>query len=172
MDFNRFCQKFRRLHNTQVQYLRVVEEHKDTYPHIHVILQFPDARLSITNSRYFDRILYKKWKTLWISGHSDYQTMSRGGVGGLRYILKYLVKNTTRKTLYKKIYTLHPVAIRSSTTPPETRRTKKPERLPIKKNGVKLATWSRCFDFVPFYMPLPSNAQGLLSSIPPSKQTQ
>jgi len=143
-DFNRYLQELRRLHDRKVQYLRVVEKHKDNYPHIHIIIQFPNAIIRVTNSKYFDRTLYKKWKALWQHGHSDYQKPYRSGQGTLSYIIKYLLKNTTQKTIWKKILKLntvntavkqHGITVNAS---------------PVKINGVKLATWSRNFDWTPF----------------------
>ncbi len=63
--------------------------------------------------------------------------------------MKYLIKNTTRKTIYKKVYSSSEVQASSDglTIPAKAVVV---TSLPIKKNGVKLATWSRGFDFTPF----------------------
>ncbi len=63
-DFNRYYQEFRRFHAGKAEYLRVIEKHKDGYPHIHIIIQFPNAIIRIRNTKYFDRTLYKKWKAV------------------------------------------------------------------------------------------------------------
>ncbi len=147
-DFNRFLQNYRRLHNQKVQYLRVIEKHKDGYPHVHAILQFPNAVISIRNTKYFERKLYNKWKALWIHGHSDYQRPRKDRIGTLTYILKYLIKNTTKKTIWKKIL--------KNTNPTITKTVKDVTvhtvENKIKLNGVKLGTWSRDFDWEPFYV--------------------
>ncbi len=153
-DFNRVIQKFRRLHNADIQYLRVLEAHKDGYPHIHCILQFPDARLRINNSRFFDRRLYSRWKSLWTHGHSDYQRPRKRSANAVLYVLKYLLKNTTRKTILKKIHP--PYSSDFKPTLAEQARVRPMTNLPIKKYGVKLATWSRGFDFTPFQILAPS----------------
>ncbi len=145
-DFNRYLQRFRRLHNEEIQYLRVIEQHKDLYPHIHIIIQFPNATIRVRDSRWFDKRIYQTWKTLWKRGHSDYQKPRRNKIGTISYIMKYLVKNTTAKTVWKKIL---PVAqMHKGGAPPST----PPES--TKMNGVKLCTWSRNFDWEPFKMQL------------------
>lgn len=103
--FNRYIQKLRRLHNSQVQYVRTIESHAQGNPHIHCILIFPDI-LSIDNGKYFDKRLYAQWKLLWDSGFSDYSpTLSNGQTFPLSYLLKYTIKDTqTLKTFWKNYY--------------------------------------------------------------------
>lgn len=160
-DFNRYCQKQRRLHNTQCQYLRCIETHKDGYPHIHVLLQYPSAIIRVENNRYFDRRLYTLWKKQWPHGLSDHQPPRHLNTSAIKYILKYISKNTTCKTVWKKVLKnvnsatqlqqngtptkATPDSI-SSATPVLNTTTKSL----IKKNGVKLLTWSRGFDFSVF----------------------
>lgn len=101
-DFNRFCQKIRRLHSSNIQYIRTVEAHEDGYPHLHAIFQFPIV-LRITNTRFFDRQLYLKWKSLWTRGHSDFKVPEHSR-HPIIYIVKYISKDTpTHKTLWKKM---------------------------------------------------------------------
>jgi len=148
-DFNRFLQKFRRLHNHKVQYLRVVEKHKDGYPHIHALLQFTNAELRITANRYFDRKLYKTWRTLWTHGHSDLQQPQKTRTGTISYILKYLIKNTTWKTIWKKVLTSQHTTGKTSM---RTTQTIYPlvKKEAVTLHGIKLCTWSRNFDWKPF----------------------
>lgn len=165
-DFNRFFQEFRRLHPlAQVHYLRVIEEHKDGYPHIHVIIQFDSACISVDADRYFDRTVYQKWKSLWRHGHSDYQQPRRNGVGTLSYVMKYLLKNRTYKSIWKKVLSARTVEkpISDPITSSECSNTSQTiikqdqdlmgeDFIPssTRLNGVKLCTWSRGFDFTPF----------------------
>ncbi len=146
-DFNRYLQRFRRSHNEKIQYLRVVEQHKDLYPHIHIIIQFPNASIRVRDSRWFDRRIYQTWKALWKRGHSDYQKPRRSKIGTISYIMKYLIKNTTSKTIWKKI-------LKDSKPLAKTTQHNITEQLPVKINGVKLCTWSRNFDWEPFKMQL------------------
>lgn len=156
-DYNRYIQKVRRLHSCPVEYFRVVEEHKDSFPHIHCLLQFPDARIRCTNSKYFDNTLYQKWKSLWTHGLSDYQKPKRSGLGTLSYLMKYLIKNTTSKTIWNKILSSNPVSIADvpSTQPTSLEIPTAPNMdafvpsPPTHINGVKLASWSRNFDWSP-----------------------
>ncbi len=155
-DFNRFLQNFRRLHNQKVQYIRVIEKHKDGYPHVHAILQFPNATIRITNIRYFERTLYRKWKNLWKGGHSDYQKPRKTAMDTISYVMKYCLKNTTRKTVWKKIL-----------SPLEPGRPKEPHSMsgitvisaeePTKLYGIKICTWSRNFDWKPFKISSPQH---------------
>jgi hypothetical protein len=126
----------------------VVERHKDGYPHLHSILQFPNARIRVLNSRYFDNEIYSQWKSQWKHGHSDYQRPRRGGVGTLSYVLKYLIKNQTSKTIWKKILPSATTVTEESTS--TNTKASSTTKLPVHIHGVKLATWSRGFDFSVF----------------------
>lgn len=153
IHFNRFMQSFRRLHRDNIAYLRVVEEHKDGYPHIHVLLQFPDARIRIENSRYFDKELYERWRLLWKHGHTDYQKPRSQGTGTLSYVLKYLIKNQTSKTIWKKCLPVNAdvnISKDQNTTISSANDTDASVNHPTRLHGVKLASWSRNFDFSPF----------------------
>lgn len=168
-DFNRYIQKLSRLHNLRINYLRVVEEHTDGYPHIHCILQYPSACIRVENSRYFDTALYQKWRTLWSHGHSDYQKPRVSGIGTLSYVMKYLLKNQTSKTVWKKVLSQSALTVGkpsvdqttsnkcSNTIQDITRREligdtlKDLTKYPTHKYNVKLCTWSRNFDFSYFY---------------------
>ena len=154
-DYNRYIQEFRRETNCSVGYLRVIERHKNGRPHIHALLQFPDARIRVCNRSYFDNSFYHRWRALWRYGHSDYQRpySNRSPVG---YILKYITKNATSKTVWKKILQDQPSLDTSEESnvemePPLTKKstdTKIPSSTHL--NGLKLLTWSRNFDFTPF----------------------
>ncbi len=143
-DFNRYIQRFRRLHNQKIQYLRVIERHKDLYPHIHIIIQFPNASIRINDSKWIDRRIYQTWKTLWKRGHSDYQKPRRNRIGTISYIMKYLLKNTTKKTIWKKILPKRDVTSAKTTEQNTT------SANIVSEYGVKLCTWSRDFDWKPF----------------------
>lgn len=165
-DFNRYFQKLTRLHNLRINYLRVIEEHNDGYPHIHCLLQYPSACIRVENSRYFDTALYQKWRTLWTHGHTDYQKPRGNGIRTISYVMKYLLKNQTSKTVWKKVLSAQTVEKHTldSTTSNECLNTstnttlqevpgdipKDLTRFPTHKYGVKLCTWSRSFDFTPF----------------------
>lgn len=157
-DFNRCVQKYRRLNNCSVQYLRTIEEHRDGYPHIHVLFQFPDARIIVENNRYFDSRLFALWKRLtWTHGLSDWQPPRHKGLFALTYILKYISKNSTTKTIWKKIlpppdttstHSQNPPTSADSVPTPKTTKSTSPN--PIFFNNIKLCSWSRSFDFSPF----------------------
>lgn len=181
-DFNRFIQKLRRLHcDTQIAYLRTIESHKDGYPHIHVLLQHPSAVIRVSNSKYFDRTLYQKWKGLWSHGLSDFQAPRRKE-DSIKYILKYITKSSTTKTIWKKLYSGHGDLHRSANLAKNPQTTTTPDSYLVEEgqlhvhtvskrsllkvnsqdhgqpenriyfNGIKLCSWSRNFDFSPFFI--------------------
>ncbi len=140
--YNRFVQKWRRVSNQKIQYIRSIESHKDGYPHIHTIIQYPYACIRIKHSKYFDSRIYKIWKSHWEHGFSDYKKPVKLESRTLQYLIKYITKTTTRKTIYKKILPPN----RGDITTQHTKET----TLPVKINGLKLVTWSRNFDWKPF----------------------
>ena len=102
-DFNRFIQRFRRLHTDGVEYLRTVEAHVDDYPHLHGLIQFKTG-LVIENGKYFEDQLFQKWKTgLWQCGLSDFQVPSGEKTDAVRYIIKYITKTNTKKTIWRHL---------------------------------------------------------------------
>ncbi len=113
-DFNRFIQKLRRLHNSPIQFIRAIESHEDDYPHIHCITQHPQI-LSIRHGRYFDSLLYAKWKQLWTRGLSDAQP-PKSKQAPILYLIKYISKSgNSYKTLWKKMFPAYDSAL---VTPP------------------------------------------------------
>lgn len=148
----------------EIEYLRVIEFHDDGYPHIHVLFQYPSACLRIENSRFFDRALYQRWKYLWKHGLSDFQRPKYSGVRAVSYILKYLIKNQTSKTVWRKILQSN-IEISGEKEDLQKSTESTPQNsldstisnsafentpLPIRLHGVKLCTWSRNFDFTQF----------------------
>ncbi len=140
--YNRFVQKWRRVSNQKIQYIRSIESHKDGYPHIHTIIQYPFACIRIKNSYYFDRRIYQIWKSHWEHGFSDYKKPTKLESRTLSYLMKYMTKTTTRKTIYKKILPKQTSTQKEQDPPQKT--------LTTKINGVKICTWSRNFDWKPF----------------------
>lgn len=155
-DFNRYIQKYRRFHNLPIQYVRAVEAHADSYPHIHIILQFPTS-ISVSDARYFDKILYSRWKQLWSFGLSDYQP-PRSKRLPILYLIKYISKsNHTYKTLWKKLLqTSAPVTATSDSQQSHVTSVEHSSTVDIKfvttdllckKHKIKQLTWSRGFKF-------------------------
>ena len=102
-DFNRFIQKLRRFHKSPIQFIRAIEAHEDSYPHIHCISQHSQA-LSVGHGRYFDSLLYAKWKQLWTLGLSDAQP-PKSKQTPILYLIKYISKsNNSYKTLWSKMF--------------------------------------------------------------------
>nr|AGG39820.1 replication-associated protein [Diporeia sp. associated circular virus] len=151
--FNRYIQKLRRLHNSNVQYVRCIEAHEDFYPHFHAVLQFPKV-LTVSDARYFDRILYQQWKQLWTSGLSDFQH-PRSKQKPILYLIKYISKGATLNTLWKKCYPVPSVPVSSSLplsscsipVPNISTDALSPTQQLCKKHKIKQLTWSRGFKF-------------------------
>ncbi len=156
-DFNRYIQKLRRYHDNEIQYLRTIEAHNDGFPHFHAILRFPVV-LTITNGKYLDRELYRRWKNLWARGHSDYQ-IPRNGSHPIAYIIKYVTKGSTVK-IWKKYYTtknsgkhistttksgMVPGSVELAYATTKSVRTITPLQKTCKRYKIKQVTWSRKF---------------------------
>jgi len=60
--------------------------------------------------------------------------------------MKYLLKNTTQKTIWKKLIDAKPVGTKHS------ERQENQYVSSVNKNGIKLCTWSRNFDWKPFIL--------------------
>lgn len=139
------------MQSSQIQYLRVLEEQKSKHCHVHVLLQLPYASLRINNSRYFDPTLYSRWKSLWSHGLSDYQVPRKQKSGAIAYVLKYVTKNATCKTIWKKLITPDTaISVKENKNRSNSTETNTSSAAPVKKYGVKLVTWSRNFSFEPF----------------------
>lgn len=149
-DWNRYIQRIRRLHGCSVGYLRTVEAHEDLYPHLHAILDFGHATIRVENVKFFDNSLYASWKNQWLFGHSDYQRPYSGKSSTpLLYILKYISKHSTKKTICRKVFTQNTV---------QSRDAKKSSELPTQlKPNASLATNSVAAKNVPTLMDNPSS---------------
>lgn len=147
-NFNRYIQKFRRQSaGNEIQYIRTVEAHLDSYPHIHTILQF-HSPISVDNARYFDPTLYRKWKQLWTFGISDYQP-PRSSRLPILYLIKYISKGNTTKTIWKKMFANATATADSKPSPAPSVKvvTTTPTQEFCKKYNIKQCTWSRKFTF-------------------------
>lgn len=174
-DFNRFLQKVRRT-TGHVEYLRCTERHKDGYPHMHVLLQYRDVYFSNSyrGRTYLPRPLFDSLKLCWTQGHTDYQVPRRKGLGTVGYILKYISKGTSSKTVWRKVLgqrsatTVDPLMSLTAPTPSKERYQLTAEMLAsmhtstvetagshstkpaLRYKGVKLLTWSRHLDWTAF----------------------
>ena len=166
--FNHYITDLRRFHHDKLQYLRVVEEHQDGYPHIHCIIQFQNVGIRVQDARWFDSSLYKQWKNRWVHGHSDIQCPRGTRTHVLAYVLKYCLKNRTASTVWKKVLLDSNNSQDQDNT--DSIQTQSDQDIvnsatsgdhnindqvgisvpPVKKYGVKYLTWSRNFNFKPF----------------------
>jgi len=154
IDFNRFIQRVRRLHKCEVQYIRVVEAHRDSYPHLHAVIQFPTS-ISVSNARRFDNVLYAKWKQLWTSGLSDIKPVE-SQQGSILYLMKYISKGATSKNVWKKCYSVYNASVKDSKVLPSTYTPAKSTNVSVpltptqqlcEQYKIKQMSWSRGFVF-------------------------
>ena len=184
-NFNRWIQRIRRGRSRAIlglpplykahqwEYFRCIESHKDGYPHIHVLLQSRGSPYLVTNREFIYKPLRDYLKSSWTFGLSDFQVPKARSVGQLTYIMKYISKNKTCKTVWRKIYELQetqlagassvlllaltvplgmadvvvrPVRIQSHAVT----KTISLGTIWSQQANIKLLTWSRNFDFSPF----------------------
>lgn len=152
-DFNRYIQSFRRRTGIHIAYFRCVELQRDGTPHYHILIQYPSASVRVLNDRYFIGKYYRLLKSLWKFGLTDYQPPRAKGVSKLTYIMKYLSKNTSTRTIWKKILSVNSVETqhRKDTSGKVYTGSVAPVHLMLLNSRIKLLTWSRNFDFSPFY---------------------
>ena len=166
--FNRFHQRYKRK-ISHAEYIRTIEIHKNGRPHIHCVIQ------SLTpfsckhgydkqgNTKYFcSKGHYLSLRDLWTLGHSDFvflrpNVIEFGSVPSdkqttswaMHYVLKYTVKDSTSRTLRKKLFPNYK---------PDISKRKSIIKLPdsvehtaflelLKKNKIRQCSWSRGFKF-------------------------
>lgn len=184
-DFNRYIQRIRRGKSRSIismpplfaehrwEYFRCVEKHKDGYPHVHVLLQSKGV-FPVFEKAYIQNPLRNFLKTSWTFGLSDFQVPRARSIGQLTYIMKYISKNKTTKTVWRKILTLQektslpvhsalslglivPLGTASVVVTPvlirdhAATKTISSGTIWSEIGNIKLLTWSRKFDFSPFF---------------------
>jgi len=157
-QFNRFVQKVRVLMKpNKIEYLRVIEYHKDGTPHIHAVLQSSDV-FKVNNTKYIDRRLYLKLQKCWKYGFSDPRPINSNAVNPVLYCLKYMTKNTTMSTVWRKMYAGSDLNVEVSEEPAknlddmeDSGFDKDSDKIPVNIiiNGFSMKTlsWSRGFVF-------------------------
>ncbi len=158
VHFNRYIQQLRRKFKSNIEYFRCFELQRDGTPHFHVLLQFPYALLKVNMGRYFESRHYRLFKGIWKYGLTDYQPPRTKATAQLTYIMKYLSKNCSTKTVWKKIYSQTPrvrdvISVDtslSSYTSIKGILSVNPVYYYSQNYKIKLLTWSRKFDFTPF----------------------
>lgn len=101
-DFNRFSQRVQRKIG-YLEYLRVFENHKDNYPHIHAHLRFRDVKNIRERGIYLHDKYFRALKSCWTHGHTDYQCPKYSNHYPIAYVLKYIGKSTSSATLWQQI---------------------------------------------------------------------
>ena len=166
--FNRFHQRYKRT-LSNAEYIRTIEIHKNGRPHIHAVIQsltsFPCqlAKDRDGKARYYtSKDLYIQLRQMWTLGHSDFvflrpltiefnsppsdkQTTS----WAMHYVLKYTVKDSTSRTLRKKLfpnYKPDPAKKQSIIKLPDSVEHTAFLEL-LKKNKIRQCSWSTGFRF-------------------------
>ncbi len=178
LHFNRYIQQLRRVFRINIQYFRSFELQRDGTPHFHVLLQFPSACLRINKARYFDARCYRLFKGVWKYGLTDYQPPRSKATAQLAYIMKYLSKNASVKTVWMKIFASQKnlsLNVKSADSgidacslkahSASTEYVNPVYHLISKSSKIKLLTWSRSFDFSPFYRKTATIALSNLDSL-------
>jgi len=102
---NRFLQRVRRTVDS-CEYLKVYEIHKDSYPHVHILLLFSNLNYPYNHTRWLPHDVHQKLKLAWTHGLSDYQSpLANSNYSALSYVLKYLSKSSSASHLWSRILT-------------------------------------------------------------------
>ncbi len=103
-DSNRFIQSISRKIGP-VEYLRVLEAHKDNhhFPHLHLHLRFRDGCRIRESGIYLLDEPRAKLKSSWPHGLSDFQCPRHTGYFPIGYILKYLGKSSSTSSLWQRL---------------------------------------------------------------------
>lgn len=104
-DSNRFIQRVQRKVGN-LEYLRVLESHKDGYPHIHLHLRFRSGNRLRQNGKFIINHKFNQLKRQWTHGLTDFQCPRERTSSinfPLGYVLKYIGKSTSTNTLWSRI---------------------------------------------------------------------
>lgn len=99
---NRYIQRLSRLYGT-IHYLRAFEDHKDGYPHVHLLILFEKQGNIRDRGKFLQEKYFRGIKDAWPHGLSDAQSPKYSNRGVLTYITKYLSKSTSINTLWSRI---------------------------------------------------------------------
>jgi len=97
-DTTNYIQKVRRYfgNSNHCEFIRVIEPHKDWYPHVHLLLYFRRP-LRVENGRYFDDRLFYNLQKMWGNGFSKPEVLRKPNAA-FSYVLKYFLKQLSIKT--------------------------------------------------------------------------
>jgi len=97
-DTTNYIQKVRRYFgkSNRCEFLRVIEPHKDWYPHVHILFYFKKP-LQVQNGRYFDDRLFYGLQKMWGNGFSKPEVLRKPNAA-FSYVLKYFLKQLSIKT--------------------------------------------------------------------------
>lgn len=102
---NRFIQKIQRQKTVdKVEYLRVLEQHNDGFPHVHFHLRLGTRYPIRDRDKYLTDYWFKVFKKAGSGfGHTDFQCPRVNGTNTVRYVLKYISKTTGSRRLWSLI---------------------------------------------------------------------
>lgn len=98
-DVTAYIQRIRRRYQPlgPIEFLRVIERHKDYEPHVHLLLHFQGA-LRVDNGKFFDRQFFDDLQRQWKFGF-DKPEVLRKPDAAFSYALKYFLKQISDQTV-------------------------------------------------------------------------
>ena len=102
-DTTAYVQKIRRYFGDRnvVEFLRVIEPHRDFYPHVHILF-YLETPIQVENGRYFNDKVFYAIRDRWERGFSKPEVLRKPNAAFaycLKYFLKQLsVEKTTKST--------------------------------------------------------------------------
>ncbi len=83
----------------RIEYVRVIEQHADFNPHVHLLLWF-SVPLRVERNRYFTRDVYDLLQRSWKEGYSKPEVLRHGNAPNFafQYVLKYFLKQLVALT--------------------------------------------------------------------------
>ncbi len=128
-----------------IEHLRVIEFHKDYYPHVHILLHFHNA-LTISNRRFFTPEFYSKLQSLWTKGFSKPEVLKFPD-GAFSYVLKYFLKQIANQSISGSTGQLSDSTPDTPVLPPRIWPLKG-KRITVYGVPIRLLAWSRGMQYL------------------------
>lgn len=105
-DLNRYQQKLKRgteKSGQYIEYLAVIESHKDRNPHAHVLLYFTNP-IRVEKKRFISNILFTFIESQWTHGHAKVEVLKHSNVPefAFNYCFKYFLKQLPSENTVKE----------------------------------------------------------------------
>lgn len=102
-DVTAYIQRIRRRFKPlgPIEFLRVIEQHQDFEPHVHLLLHFNGA-LRVDNGKYFDRQFFDSLQRQWLFGFNKPEVLRKPDAA-FSYALKYFLKQISDPDVSKNV---------------------------------------------------------------------